>query len=119
MPADDMVDIVNARDMSRTATLRDEVRFRSWVSVLDLKNRNPLLFGSTVGDQRENGIFMRTPTGELITDRSSTGYLMGPAGADLAKVAEAGRLFGAAFRYLLGGGGFFAPLYFSASPFFC
>jgi hypothetical protein len=49
MPADDMVDIVNARDMSRTATLRDEVRFRSWVSVLDLKNRNPLLFGSTVG----------------------------------------------------------------------
>lgn len=63
-------------------------------SIVDLLNRLPLLCDPIMGDQTGFGAPMRTPDGELVRDDYTKGFLMGPLGADLAKVAEAGRSLG-------------------------
>jgi hypothetical protein len=67
---------------------------QSWLSTIDLFNRQPLLCDAYAGNSKE-GVPVKLPNGELIRDyHSSTGYLMGPAatnGADLLAVAKEGR----------------------------
>jgi hypothetical protein len=77
--------------------------FQYWNSFIDLLNRQPLLCDPLQGDSQEEGAPVRRPNGELIPDgHSPTGFLMAPQGAaNLAKVAEAGRIQGELYRQML------------------
>lgn len=77
---------------------------QSWVSFIDLFNRQPLLCDFMLGDQTREGAPVRGPDGALIPDpdgKSPNGFLMGPVGVSLQAVADAGRAQGELFRLML------------------
>ncbi|MBY5475293.1 hypothetical protein HFO86_34685 [Rhizobium leguminosarum] len=75
-----------------------------WVSSLDLLGRQPLLRNpmDMLGDRGAEGVPVRLPNGKVIENPFTwSGYVVGPASANLAKVAEAGRALGNNFSEML------------------